>query len=195
MPINEILAVKSKQDIVNNTKLKLAINCAPILKGSKAAHIITVSLQEFNIIKELLKGTGISCYLLRGKYHSFNLYLYRRDMIETYLAGEDVKDFLKIYGYETGNFPQMLVRLSERSKEFCNNANEFPHEIGVFLEYPLGYVKGFIENKGKNSLYAGYWKVYMNWAATRRLFERFDEEREQVVRQILDGASIREVMV
>lgn len=56
MPINEILAVKSKQDIVNNTKLKLAINCAPILKGSKAAHIITVSLQEFNINKGALKG-------------------------------------------------------------------------------------------------------------------------------------------
>ena len=37
-----------------------------------------------------------------------------------------------------------------------------PHEIGVFLGYPIWDVKGFIDNKGKDFKYCGTWKVYNN---------------------------------
>lgn len=49
----------------------------------------------------------------------------------------------------------------------------FPHEIGIFLDYPLQDVKGFIENKGKNSKYNGLWKVYGDKDASMKLFEKY----------------------
>jgi hypothetical protein len=50
---------------------------------------------------------------------------------------------------------------------------KFPHEIGVFLGYPLQDVKGFIENNGRNSKYTGLWKVYGDKAASIRMFEKY----------------------
>ena len=37
---------------------------------------------------------------------------------------------------------------------------KFPHEIGIFLGYPLADVAGFIRNKGRNCKCIGTWKVY-----------------------------------
>ena len=50
---------------------------------------------------------------------------------------------------------------------------KFPHEIGVFLGYPLQDVKGFIENNGRNSKYTGLWKVYGDKAASIRMFKKY----------------------
>ncbi len=194
MPVNELVELRTKKDIIKNTRIKLAINCAPLLKGSKAANIMTVTLQEFYIIKDMLKNTCISCYLLRGKMDMFNLYLYRREQIEHYLAKDCIKDFLSLYGYNTDSFEKMLVRLAVRCKAFSDNVHEFPHEIGVFLEYPIEDVKGFIENKGENFSYIGYWKVYHNQSFAKRLFRQFDREKELVVREMLDGRNILEIV-
>ena len=37
---------------------------------------------------------------------------------------------------------------------------DYPHEIGLFLGYPLSDVIGFIENKGWNYTCCGCWKSY-----------------------------------
>ena len=49
----------------------------------------------------------------------------------------------------------------------------FPHEIGVFLGYPLQDVIGFIENKGMNSKYTGLWKVYGDRDESMKMFAKF----------------------
>lgn len=59
------------------------------------------------------------------------------------------------------------------SSERCCSEMKFPHEIGVFLGYPLQDVKGFIENNGRNSKYTGLWKVYGDKAASMRMFEKY----------------------
>ena len=47
---------------------------------------------------------------------------------------------------------------------------DFPHEIGIFLGYPLEDVIGFIENKGKNPKCSGCWKVYCNPQEAEKMF-------------------------
>lgn len=37
---------------------------------------------------------------------------------------------------------------------------DFPHEIGLFLGYPLEDVQGFIENRAEGYKCVGCWKVY-----------------------------------
>ena len=54
----------------------------------------------------------------------------------------------------------------------CINA-EYPHEIGIFLGYPLEDVVGFIENRGWNYTCCGYWKAYGDPAAAQKCFDRY----------------------
>ena len=54
------------------------------------------------------------------------------------------------------NLDGLLEQLSYRLR----TQPEFPHEIGVFLGYPLRDVIGFIENHGRNFTCCGFWKSY-----------------------------------
>ncbi len=52
--------------------------------------------------------------------------------------------------YRAASFRRLLDVLIER----FHCSGEFPHEIGLFLGYPLHDVIGFIFNRGKNSYFA-----------------------------------------
>ena len=49
----------------------------------------------------------------------------------------------------------------------------FPHEIGLFLGYPIDDVVAFIANKGRNCLCCGCWKCYTDAEAAQKAFCRF----------------------
>lgn len=65
--------------------------------------------------------------------------------------------FLAGQGYGADQSCQELLR--QLSRRLCLE-REFPHEIGVFLGYPLEDVVGFIRNRGRNYTCCGYWKAY-----------------------------------
>ena len=79
-----------------------------------------------------------------------------RARVARLLADPRTLDFLAGEGYALGTADALLNQLADR---LCCEG-EFPHEIGVFLGYPLADVIGFIENRGKNFTACGYWKVY-----------------------------------
>lgn len=93
-----------------------------------------------------------------------------------------VAEFLFSYGYDITNIQACIERLNKR---ICESEN-FPHEIGLFLGYPLGDVTGFIENKGKNSLYTGFWKVYCNKNETLKTFEKY-KKCKKVYQKLYNG--------
>lgn len=66
---------------------------------------------------------------------------------KTNLNQSGVKDFLADYGYKSTDVDCCIKRLKSRLK----NSDSFPHEIGIFLGYPLADVKGFIENAAKTA--------------------------------------------
>lgn len=153
-------------------------------------------------------------YLFRKK--ELLEYLSRQDVTELlydYGYKEELNNLLKLYNdlsdYDWKNFEniiennlditiliyKLLKRLSDRIMMYCGGNVEFPHEIGAFLEYPVEDVRGFLENKGENFLYSGYWKVYHNPSKTIKLFEYFDIVREWTLKEIMNGKTIREVAV
>ena len=58
---------------------------------------------------------------------------------------------------EDAGVPDCDGMLRQLSRRLCCEA-DFPHEIGVFLGYPLTDVVGFIENQGRNFTCCGCWK-------------------------------------
>lgn len=192
MPIQEMIAIKNSGDTEANLSLLMAMHCAPLLKKLAIANVLTLSKEEAEIIRRLLKRTEISCRILCKKADKVILYLYRKKELQAYLQSEEIKNFLEGYGYSE---EKMLERLAERIAFYSDSQVEFPHEIGVFLGYPLPDVKSFIEHRGSNCIHIGYWKVYHNVQETIKLFERFDEERRLAVREVVMGRAIWEIAV
>ena len=193
MPIQEIMKLRTSQDEEVRMALLLAIHCAPILSGSKAANIMTVTVHEFDRIGYLLQGTGIRYRFLKTKGDKGILYLYREKRLRQYLEQEEIQEFLSEYGYDQVDIAKMLNLLSKRIRMYNDQDAVFPHEIGVFLEYPLGDVKGFLANEGKNFMYSGYWKVYQDLQGAVRRFTQYDMERELTIQALMQGKTIREI--
>ena len=55
------------------------------------------------------------------------------------------------------NCEKIILQLKKKFEKL----NQFPHEIGIFLGYPIGD-GSFIENHGAIANVQSYWKVYCN---------------------------------
>ena len=154
---------------------------------------MTVTVHEFDRIGYLLQGTGIRYRFLKTKGDKGILYLYREKRLRQNLEQKEIQEFLSEYGYDEVNIAKMLNLLSKRIRMYNDQDAVFPHEIGVFLEYPLGDVKGFLANEGKNFMYSGYWKVYQDLQGAVRRFTQYDMERELTIQALMQGKTIREI--
>ena len=195
MPVQEIIKIRDSKDVEQNLLLLLAMHCAPLLKRMAVANVLTLSRKQALGIKGILKNTEIECYILKADCGRVILYLYRKDILQSCLQQEDVRNFLKKYGYPDKEIVDMLKRLSQRLRLYADGQTDFPHEIGAFLGYPLADVESFIENRGKNYAYLGYWKVYHDVEQAVKTFRLFDKERERAVQDVIFGKGIREIAV
>ena len=76
----------------------------------------------------------------------------------------------KIYReYEDINTKDYILHLKDRFELY----HKTPHEVGVFLGYPLNDVKDFIKYKGNNFKICGCWKVYNDVELCSNKFETF----------------------
>ena len=195
MPVQEIIKIRASKDVEQNLLLLLAMHCAPLLKRMAVANVLTLSRKQALGIKGMLKNTEIECYILKADCGRVILYLYRKDILQSCLQQEDVRNFLKKYGYPDKEIVDMLKRLSQRIRLYADGQTDFPHEIGAFLGYPLADVESFIENRGKNYAYLGYWKVYHDVEQAVKTFRLFDKERERAVQDVIFGKGIQEIAV
>ena len=95
-----------------------------------------------------------------------------------------IRQFLQGCGYRDFSAEGALAHLARRIAE---NGGEFPHEIGLFLGYPLGDVQGFITHRGQNCKCTGCWKVYCNEQEAQKQFCRFAKCRSIYCRLYQEG--------
>ena len=153
------------QDISRTFEAVLVRQCAPTLAGMKPGSIfcfnhspLEVSRQKVCQWNKQLAPFGLTVQILleRPSSSSVIVFVYRRDRLEQMLSDDAYQSFLAQAGYERTNLDGLLEQLSYRLR----TQPEFPHEIGVFLGYPLQDVIGFIENHGRNFTCCGFWKSY-----------------------------------
>lgn len=174
---------------------QVATQCAPVLKGVKLSNLITVKTGGWQQIRRYLRQSRIICVPLYADGEKEVLFLYRYDRLETYLKKREVRDFLQRYGYKCFDIAAVLKRLRGRYQQYAGAGKDFPHELGVLLEYPLEDVEGFIANHGENSLAVRYWKVYHNPRGAERIFRIYDEAKEQALTEIINGYPLWQVAV
>lgn len=174
---------------------QVATQCAPVLKGIKASNLITVPPGTWNQIRKYLRRSRVICVSLYADANKEVLFLYRYEMLERLLKQNKVRQFLQRYGYRTCHLGDILTRLRRRYQRYAGIGDEFPHELGVLLEYPVEDVEGFIRHRGRNSLMTRYWKVYHDPGYAERMFRLYDEAREKALEEIIKGYPLNQVAV
>jgi hypothetical protein len=154
---------------------------APVLCGIKPAALIpirTACLETWKLNQNALrKATGLRTVEIRTRKNTALLFIYDASALREALRKSRASPFLARYGYPAGyDTGAKLDHLQNRFLE-C----DIPHEIGVFLGYPVEDVLGFIENAGKNCLCCRHWKVYHNAERAREMFRQIDEAHSRAL--------------
>ncbi|SDH79727.1 Protein of unknown function [Pseudobutyrivibrio sp. 49] len=180
---NEVFEMLCAMDR-RKVELQIVLQCAPTIAGLKTSNLLIVSRDQEDKVRFLLRHSKLMGYRLVYDRHRVIFLVFNKEMLVDYLSRNDVREFLKGYGYRTDAFGYSLRNFQERYDSYVHNRKDFPHEIGVFLGYPLCDVKGFIDNGGEDYKISGYWKVYENPDATKQLFDKFDDIKDEMVRKI-----------
>lgn len=162
---------------------------APTLAGHKAASIITLSRNNKNLYslwekhkKNFLLECGIGFYELKKVHEAVTLLFYDKERLIGIIYEKENINFLKRFGYSHNlNLYDNLQILKFRFEKF------FPHEIGIFLGFPLEDVICFMEYPHRKCLLCGYWKVYNNLEAAKEKFLQYDEDKNSVIKYVLEG--------
>lgn len=176
----------------------LVVHCSPTLAGMKTGslfccrpHTCKALEEELNRLNQMLNPRGVYLYILRENAAGTLVYVFRPKQLSRDFSRPQVNAFLKEQGYQTGNVTCMVAQLSMR---LCRDEG-FPHEIGLFLGYPLADVQGFIRNKGRNCKYCGYWKVYDQEEQAKKLFCRYQKCTRVYCQKLREGLPLLRLTV
>ena len=175
-------------------ELQLVLQCAPTIAGLKTSNLLIVPKDLEDKVRLVLRHSGLLGYRLVYDKKRVVFLVFNRNMLMSYLAKAEVRDFLVKYGYRTDAFGGCLSIFQKRYEAYVHSRKDFPHEMGIFLGYPLQDVEGFIESGGDNFLLSGYWKVYSDVAEAQGLFEKFDVVKDDMVRMVSKGYSIKSIV-
>ena len=187
-------------DISRTFEAALVRQCAPTLAGMKPGSIFCFKRFPPEALRrktsqwnEQLAPFGLAVRILpeRPDSGSAIVYVYRPKHLARILSSHAYRRFLSKAGYEDADLDGLLEQLAHRLR----TQPEFPHEIGVFLGYPLRDVTGFIENHGRNFTCCGFWKSYGDPAEMQVCFACYRRCIQTYVAMFEQGVPIERLAV
>jgi len=183
---------------VSRIEKYLVSYCAPTLAGLKTGGLFNYYFPcRDGLEQSLLAGNrqlnrkGVFLEAIRVEKTHALIFVYRRSRLKEDLRKNGVAEFLSLYGYQRNSIAHCIRHLKNR---FASE-KKFPHEIGVFLGYPLEDVIGFIKNAGHNSKCVGCWKVYSNECEAMKLFEKYRRCKKIYQKSFSAGRSVVQLTV
>ena len=178
--------------------------CAPVLAGLKPAGLFRYETSDSSDLARRVRSwnaqlcsKGLRVEVLKGciRTHQYLVYVYRASRLRAILAEDAIQNFLAQEGYTLPAFPEDFSKLIRQlSRRLCCAA-EFPHEIGIFLGYPLPDVQGFIQNLGRNFTCCGCWKAYGDPELAQQHFAQLNKCTAVYLRLFHSGTPITRLAV
>lgn len=168
------------EDVLSCFAAYLAMEGAEVIEGAKPGNLINLvnrerscGLNPYRLWKvqgtRLLAGTGLQARVLADRGNSMLLLLYRADLLRLTLRRRATAITLKRQGYaRLDDLCQVLDQLGSRILP-----GAFPHEIGIFLGYPLKDVLAFMGQIPLEFSCQGPWKIFGNPASSLELVSRY----------------------
>ena len=172
--------------------------CAPTLASLKTGTLFGVMendaqelMQQVSRWQRELSSKGLILILLRYRNGRALIYLGRLSQLARDLSAPGAEKLLKRCGYEALDIEGALECLRER---VCTQ-DIFPHEIGLFLGYPIDDVIGFMRYGGKGSKYTGCWQVYGDVQEAAEKFGRYRKCSKIYKRLYGEGLGLKQLTV
>lgn len=186
---------------LEDVELQMALQCAPVITGMKISNLLNIKLSGYRQIADIMKDSDISMYTLGATKGRVNVFMYNKERLAEYLKQPDVRRLMSEFGYGSCELHEVLSMFRVRYQKYLKNrygllANRewFPHEMGLLLGYPAEDVEGFIRHEGRDCVCSGYWKVYENEAAKKKLFAGFERAEEKLVGLLSGGMHMTDIM-
>lgn len=138
-----------------------------------------------------LAPKGLRLLPLRWQDGRALLYLYRPARLARDLQCPEARALLAPRGYCCDDPTRCVGHLMQRLRE----AEEFPHEIGLFLSYPPEDVRGFIQSPACGYKCVGCWKVYGDPRAAQRTFGQYRRCTACYQAQLARGTALERLAV
>jgi hypothetical protein len=180
------------QETIDFIKSMILCFGAPVIGGFKCAVLLNLSRHGEDIrpkwrqaSKEISTSYQLELSEISATERSVLILAYRPELLLQAIKPKETRCFLSEFGYDGFDCAaSCIARLKERFK------GGIPHEVGLFLGYPLEDVKGFIDNNGMNSKCIGYWKVYGDKDSAMDKFNEFKRAETETARSLLKKAGV-----
>ncbi len=176
------------EDFVRNMLLCFA---APTISGIKASCLINFCRKGEDVrtvwqkcSEGWLCSLKVQALLLNEHCPCMNalVLIYKRELVARALCCDEACALLSEYGYPLHDVDACLECLRKKFR------TGFPHEIGLFLDYPPEDVRGFIEKREAQKLSCPCcWKVYGNVQKAVQAFRKYKRAECEAACKILAG--------
>lgn len=131
---------------------------------------------------EILEILRLDHHVLYSNPSSSLVLFFRRESLEKTLSSPEARAFLARCGYSgSGSTEELLACLRKR----CAGEN-IPHEVGIFVGYPVKDVAGFIERQPRTPIRNGNWQVFGD-ASESLLRMNLYRQAERIASDLLDA--------
>ena len=180
----------------------LALEAAEVIAGEKPANLLSIANRLrpcgrnlYSLWKEwgtkVLAESGLAVRELADRKDSILLFIYRPEVLGVLVRRPSASAVLARAGYgDVSDLDSVLGELTSRM-----GGDSFPHEIGVFLGYPLKDVAAFMGLVLIPFACQGPWKIFGDPRESLRLAEVFRCCRNQMAEQLKSCGSALECLV
>ena len=175
---------------MSETEYAIGRTCGVTFAGIKPASLVSVRKRGRAALARIgrcFRCKGFSFEVMRDQGDRILVCVYHAVRLERLLLSHEVRAFLSERGYRYENAHEAVAVLKSRMSE-----DVFPHEVGVFLGYPLHDVRGFIADP-QGGRPCGAWKVYGNEEEATRTSERWRRCSACICRLMKNGKSLTQI--
>ena len=181
---------------INSSYIKWLIEVlGPVILGSKPAEILNLSSKDMNKESKLndIKSFFSNCSKLT--YNVINIsdggiriIFINKISLSNVLNNKKCLNFLKFIGYPSEYNIDIYINILINKL----NSKDFPHEIGIFLGYPLKDVVGFMGYGNYKFCKTRYWRVYGDESISDKICNTFINDRSKM-KSLLENKSLSQL--
>lgn len=181
---------------INSSYIKWLIEIlGPVILGSKPAEILNLSCKDnnkytkLNDIKSFFSNcTRLSYEIINIQDGGVRIVFINKESLSKVLSNKKCLNFLKFVGYPSNyDLEEYISVLVDKL-----HTKDFPHEIGIFLGYPLKDVVGFMGYGKYKFCKTRYWRVYGDESVSDKVYNQFANDRAKI-KVLLENNSLSEL--
>lgn len=158
--------------LIKTAAVRRRIKPAELLRVSSCYRLADPSSREAICLYqcEILRELQLSFKILRTDAEQAMVLFYDSDLLRQTLQDKALRLYLnRKHGYPaTADLAEHLHCLQQRFA-----GDEFPHEVGIFIGYPLKDVAGFIHRTTKQPVHRSGWQVFGSPEKSLRLMKQY----------------------